>query len=115
MAEQFDLVSRIHDANPKRNMDIFARRVIKLGEEYGEAAQAYLSISSENNSKNKSWEDVREELVDVLIVAMDLFLHQMPDEKEGGLEAKKEVLTRLVNRKLKKWQKKQERRDDTSE
>lgn len=110
-----DVFEKIWNANRKRTMDIFARRLLKLGEEYGEANQAYLSVSSENNSKNKSWEDVREELADCIIVAMDLYCHQMPDETDESYTAKVASLHKDIDRKLKKWHKKQKKREDTSE
>lgn len=109
-----DLIKKVHEANKARAMEIFGRRMLKLGEEYGEAAQAYLSVSSENNSKKKTWGDVREELTDVLIVAMDLFLHQMPDEDDASIEAKVEALHAELDRKLKKWHKRQKKQEDQS-
>lgn len=110
-----DVFAKIWHANLKRDMTIFARRLLKLGEEYGEANQAYLSVSSENNSKDKSWEDVREELADTIIVAMDLYCHAMPDEENVTLESKMAQLHSDIDRKLKKWHKKQKKREDTSE
>ena len=109
-----DIIAKVHEANKSRTMDIFDRRVIKLGEEYGEACQAFLSVSSENNSKNKSWPDVREELVDVVIVALDLLLHEMPDESNTTLESKAAAIHSELDRKLRKWHKKQKRKDDVS-
>lgn len=49
-----------------------ARRVLKLQEEAGELAEAYLNVTSKHNKKNKSWEDVREEAIDCAIVAIDI-------------------------------------------
>jgi len=106
---------KIWHANRKRSMEIFPRRLLKLGEEYGEASQAYLSISSEKNGKNKTWEDVREELTDCIIVAMDLYCHEMPDEENVTLEDKVAQLNADIDRKLKKWDKKQKAKDDLSE
>lgn len=103
-----DIISKVHAANRDRRMEIFARRMLKLGEEYGEASQAYLSVSSEKNGKNKTWEDVREELVDVLVVTLDLLCHQFPDEPDPiTAEARSEVINMELDRKLKKWAKKQ--------
>lgn len=102
-----DIIKKVWDANRTRTMDIFGRRMLKLGEEYGEACQAYLSISSEKNGKNKSWEDVREELVDVLVVDLDLLCHQFPDESEVDLEKRIALINEVLDRKLKKWAKKQ--------
>lgn len=110
-----DIIDKVWEANRKRTMDIFARRLLKLGEEYGEANQAYLSVSSENNSKNKTWDDVREELVDCIIVAVDLYCHEMPDEDKTTLETKIASLHSMLDKKLKKWHKKQKKKDDLSE
>jgi NTP pyrophosphatase (non-canonical NTP hydrolase) len=106
-AKMKDIISKVHAANRDRRMEIFARRMLKLGEEYGEASQAYLSVSSEKNGKNKTWEDVREELVDVLVVTVDLLCHEFPDEKDTSLESKLASIHHELNRKLKKWAKKQ--------
>jgi len=102
-----NIIQKVHGANRDRRMDIFGRRMLKLGEEYGEAAQAYLSVSSEKNGKNKTWEDVREELIDVLVVTLDLLCHEFPDEEDSSLEKKSTDINRELDRKLKKWAKKQ--------
>jgi NTP pyrophosphatase (non-canonical NTP hydrolase) len=109
-----DLFGKVFQTNRQRVMDIFDRRMLKLGEEYGEACQAYLSVSSENNSKKKSWDDVREELVDVLVVTLDLLCHTMPDEKDMTEEEKLASVTKILNRKLDKWAKKIKKSEDTS-
>jgi len=108
MPEYKDIISKVHAANRDRRMELFARRMLKLGEEYGEASQAYLSISSEKNGKNKTWDDVREELVDVLVVTLDLLCHKFPDEhEETNATDKAIVINKELDRKLKKWAKKQ--------
>lgn len=53
-------------------------------EELGELAEAYLGVTSSNNGKNKTWSDVREEIVDVLIVSLDLALTPLPGEVGTG-------------------------------
>lgn len=101
-----DLVALVREANSKRKMKKIERRMLKLTEEVGEAAQAYLSVSSDNNSKNKSWADVREELTDVIIVATDVLLTRFPDEedlKEGDIHKR---LIAELERKLVKLRKK---------
>lgn len=102
-----DIIDKVFAANRDRRMEIFARRMLKLGEEYGEASQAYLSVSSEKNGKNKTWDDVREELVDVLVVTLDLLCHEFPDEKSTSLEQRSALIHRELDRKLTKWAKKQ--------
>jgi NTP pyrophosphatase (non-canonical NTP hydrolase) len=66
------LAEAIRDANPNRSIANLNRRILKLIEEYGEATQAYLNVTSPANAKNKTWADVREELTDCFIVAVDI-------------------------------------------
>jgi len=75
------IVDAVYDANPTRNVSNVNRRIIKLGEEYGEASEAYLNVTSAGNGKGKTWADVREELADVLIVALDVVLTPMSDDE----------------------------------
>lgn len=89
------------------------RRVTKLSEETGECSQAFLSVTSEENSKNKSWEDVREEAVDAVIVGLDIALTRFPgEEKLTDEEITKEVEA-MIAKKLKKWLKKVKKKQDT--
>lgn len=106
-----DIIDKIKKANPKRHASHIERRMLKLGEEFGEAAQALLAVTSKNNSKKKTWDDVREELTDVVIVAMDILLTEMPDEKDITPETKRETIEKWFDKKLKKWSKK----SDTAE
>jgi hypothetical protein len=101
-----DIFDKVRDANPERKLSELDRRMVKLGEEYGEACQAYLSVSSATNGKDKTWTDVREELVDVIIVAMDILLTQFPDEPQGTHEEKMNLVNKMVDKKLVKWAKK---------
>ena len=107
-----DLIKKVRDTNRDRDMAIFARRLLKLGEEYGEASQAYLSVSSESNGKNKTWDDVREELVDVLVVTLDLLCHDFPDEDETDVSAKEARVLDIMDKKLDKWKKKMKKKQD---
>lgn len=61
-------------ANLNRSLANLHRRVGKLLEEIGETNQAYLCVTSASPSKAKTWDDVREEATDVLIVALDILL-----------------------------------------
>lgn len=72
-------VDLIRQANPTRSMNSYIRRKLKLGEELGEVMEAYLNITSSFNGKHKTWDDVREELVDVAIVATDIALTTDPN------------------------------------
>ena len=100
------LLNRVRVANPKRNKKNIHRRLLKLGEEYGEVNQAYLAVTSKNNLKQKTWYDVREELCDVIIVALDILLTEMPDETFDTLTKDADIEERSlkeVDRKLAKW------------
>ena len=100
------LLNRVRVANPKRNKKNIHRRLLKLGEEYGEVNQAYLATTSKNNLKQKIWYDVREELCDVIIVALDILLTEMPDENFEHLTKDSDIEERTLNeidRKLAKW------------
>ena len=101
-----EIYEKVRDANPERKLEQLDRRMVKLGEEYGEACQAYLSVSSETNGKDKTWTDVREELVDVIIVAMDILLTRFPDEPLGTHDEKMKLVNKMVDKKLSKWAKK---------
>lgn len=50
------------------------RRVVKLSEETGELAQAFLDVTSATPRRGKTAQDVIEEAVDVSIVALDIAL-----------------------------------------
>jgi NTP pyrophosphatase (non-canonical NTP hydrolase) len=76
-------------------------RALKLCEEAGEVAQASLRISGRKSSRGKNHKELRmdvvEECVDVAIMAMDVLTHlKYTNSRE---------IERLINRKLKKWQK----------
>jgi NTP pyrophosphatase (non-canonical NTP hydrolase) len=103
MDSLLDKIRFVNQARNKKNLD---RRMMKLGEEYGEAVQAFLAVTSKRNTKQKSWPDVREELCDVVIVALDILLTEMPDE-EIDPEVRDQVIEERIHleidRKLEKW------------
>jgi hypothetical protein len=115
-SELIDIISLIDVANPGRKLKNMDRRIMKAGEEYGEAVQAFLAVTSKNNKKQKSWADVREELSDFVIVGLDVLLTRFPDEDKKITDA--EIRNRLIaeiQRKLGKWTDKtdaQEVKDD---
>jgi NTP pyrophosphatase (non-canonical NTP hydrolase) len=82
----FTIIDLVATANPGRNPSNLHRRVLKLYEELGEVAEAYLNATSTTNGKKKAWADVREEVADVLIVALDIFLTQ-----DNGVEKTRET------------------------
>ena len=69
-----DLVQLVREANPGRQMSNVNRRLIKMIEECGEVSEAYLNLTSGFNGKGKTWDDMREECIDVLILAIDIDL-----------------------------------------
>lgn len=92
------------DANRERSFRTLIRRMGKLGEEYGELWEAYLNVTSSQNGKNKTWEDVREELIDVTIVAIDTLATRLPiDEGKTDEEINDEIMA-VLKEKLEKWQ-----------
>ena len=68
------IIDSVSNANLQRSVDNFDRRCEKFLEELGELAEARLGYTSKNNPKNKTLNDVKEEAVDVLIVALDISL-----------------------------------------
>jgi len=75
IAERLDHITRlVHDINPGRSRANLGRRALKLLEELGEVSEAWLNVTSGFNGKDKSWDDVREEVADCLVVALDIHL-----------------------------------------
>lgn len=72
---------------------------LKLSEETGEVAQALLSATNASGSgyKTQGYDDVKEECIDVIMVALSLFY------KSGGTD---EELSETMNLKVDKWQRK---------
>lgn len=106
-----DVIQEIQQANPDRKHETLPRRFIKLMEELGEASEAYLNITSKSNPKKLTWADVREELVDVVIVAVDLALTPLPHNEHMSAEELEQDFISEVRRKLAKWR----RNRDTSQ
>ena len=101
-----DIVKAVRAANPTRHNSNLERRMLKLVEEVGEASQALLAVTSVNNGKKKTWDDVREEITDVIVVAIDIALTAMPDQDDKSADEVQAIIEKEVARKLKKWVKK---------
>lgn len=99
-----DFVAAVYAANPARHVDTLARRVIKIGEEFGELSEAYLNATSANNAKGKTWTEVREEAIDTAIVGIDVALTPQPGETLTPEQIQADVL-RVTSIKLAKWAK----------
>ena len=99
-----DIMKLIYEANKgRRSVHNMLRRIAKTGEELGEINEAFLYVTSVENSKNKTWEDVREEAVDVILMGVDLALTPLPiDDGRTPEEIEQEVVN-MVEKKLKKW------------
>ncbi|RKT07789.1 hypothetical protein BX286_5858 [Streptomyces sp. 3211.6] len=56
-------------------------QVLKIGEEFGEAAQAVIGATGSNPRKGRShsWEDVHDEVCDVIITGMVALARMRPD------------------------------------
>lgn len=89
-------ISEAAKTEPKTIEQLF----MKLIEELGEASQAYLSSEniSGNNYKNLNREDVKEELVDTLLVTFSLLYKLDSTDRE---------IENLMNKKIDKWLQKQ--------
>jgi NTP pyrophosphatase (non-canonical NTP hydrolase) len=101
---KYDVVKATQKANPYREMTRLDRRILKLNEEAGELSQAYLHVSSKKNTKHKTWHDVREEAIDVAIVALDVALTRMPIDKKRSNHQIEEDVLRWFKAKLSKWE-----------
>jgi hypothetical protein len=86
--------------------DILSNKVIKLSEECGELSSAYLGYSNSKNvsaSAGKDKLDVLEESCDVINVAMDII---------NSLGFTSEEVKMMFDKKLSKWEIKQDRKKD---
>ncbi|AVI93388.1 conserved protein of unknown function [Oenococcus oeni] len=96
MDNLIDQIRKAAATEPKKTEQQF----MKLSEELGEACQAYLSSqgTSGNKYKNLNQESVKEELVDVVLVAMALL---------SQLGTSDQDIKSLAERKISKWLSKQ--------
>ena len=82
-----NILKMVFDAKKKKYKDLdiskkrLLRRGLKLSEECGEVCEAIFGITDEENYKGKTYDDVREELVDVIIVALDALFSEFEDEE----------------------------------
>lgn len=103
MTELGWLYDQIFNANLERSTQTLIRRMGKLAEEYGELWEAFLNVTSLNNGKNKTWNDVREEGVDLAIVALDIVATRLPTDAGKTDEEMRAEIVAMVNKKLEKW------------
>lgn len=102
----YNFIRRIQEFHPdKRTLQNLSRRTLKLCEEAGETAEAYLYVTSVNNRKNITWDDLREEAIDAAVVGLDIALTRLLiDSGKTSEEIEQEVIE-VIERKLAKWQK----------
>ena len=98
-----DIIDKIRAANPGRSHKNIDRRCLKLCEEVGETSQAVLAVTSEDNHKEMTWADVREELTHTIILGFDMLLTPMPDQEEMTDEERMVIIKDEFDRKLAKW------------
>lgn len=96
-----ELLNKILEVAAKEPKSI-EHLLLKLMEEVGEASQAYLSLNNVSGSKYKSnsKSDFQEELIDSLLVLITLI-------NKTGIS--KDELEVLIEKKITKWQKFQEK------
>jgi NTP pyrophosphatase (non-canonical NTP hydrolase) len=84
------------DQNNGRSDHELAMRTLKVTEEAGEVAAAYIGVHGQNPRKGRShgWADVQEELCDVIVTAA-VALASISAEPQGVLDAK---LTKIATR-----------------
>jgi len=109
-----DLVALIQGAPGPRLIRNLSRRLIKLMEEVGELAQAYLMVSSRCNPKRKTWAQVREEALDAMIIAADIAMTPLPGENRSDLESVRARVEAIVERKIRKWRRKHSGRKEVT-
>jgi hypothetical protein len=94
----------IVEANPTRSFGNIERRFLKIGEELGEACEAYLVASTTNKTrKKKTYADVREECIDLSIVGLDCALTRFPGEENLTDEDIEFICMEVLATKLAKW------------
>ena len=96
-------LKKILKVNPKRSIENFGRRCFKLFEEASEVTTAFLSVTSFGNGKGNSWDDVREETVDTLIMALDILYTRLPGEEKLTEEEFAAKVEKIIDQKVKKW------------
>lgn len=106
-----DIFDAVKISNPSRTNKKLWRAIMKISEEAGEVAQAYLSVTSDVNLKKKTWDDVRTEIVDVMFASLDAIVMAMPDEEGLSDKEIKERFYKIFEKKYQKNFEKYQRRN----
>ncbi|MER5934871.1 MazG-like family protein [Streptomyces sp. NPDC002054] len=79
LAETFEVRDTGRGVAPEEQWTL---QVLKIGEEFGEAAQAVIGVRGTNPRKgtSHSWEDVHDEVADTIITAMVSLTRMRPDD-----------------------------------
>ncbi|MYZ36941.1 MULTISPECIES: MazG-like family protein [unclassified Streptomyces] len=95
----WDQIARIRESLDEKSGDLSARelilfRVLKIGEEFGEVAEALHGVNGTNPRKGKShtMNDVVKELVDVAVTAL-IALESVTPDAQKEFEARLQHLT----------------------
>lgn len=96
MDQILEEIKRLSVKEPK-TLELMA---LKLSEEVGETSQAVLSHLKASGSEYKQLnvDDVKEECIDVILVAFAMYFKLAPEEDED--------ITSLLKKKMKKWESK---------
>lgn len=89
------LDAEVTDASPA---DVRLLRVLKIGEEYGEVAEALHGALGANPRKGRShsWTDVEKELVDTIVTAMVALDTITPDARHAFEERLDALVDRVI-------------------
>lgn len=86
------------EAAPASAGDVRLLRVLKIGEEYGEVAEALHGVMGTNPRKGAShtWQDVEKELSDVIVTAMVALATLTPDAGKVLDERLQHLVDRVI-------------------
>ncbi|MFF5706015.1 MazG-like family protein [Streptomyces sp. NPDC012794] len=78
LADRFEVAAAARGVHPPQSHLL---QVLKIGEEFGEAAQAVIGATGSNPRKgySHSWDDVHDEVCDVIITGMVALARMRPD------------------------------------
>lgn len=107
MKSDYINIKRVHELSLKDRDVPLSHKVIKLGEESGELAQAFLSFDGSKNSSHSvnahmKTLNVLEEACDCINVTMDIINSVVGDDPELA-----QAVVALFDAKLDKWESKQ--------
>ncbi|MCX4777918.1 MazG-like family protein [Streptomyces sp. NBC_01264] len=95
LAARFDAYDRERGVGREESATL---QILKIGEEFGEAAQAVIGAKGTNQRKGNShtWGDVEAEVADVIVTAMVALARMRPDAPAFFAEHLKEKSARFL-------------------